>query len=127
MILLVFIGAFFITNALAQEPPLTVQRIHIEFPPVLLAIEQAVDPVDPAVKRVRVDYAGIGSDFERGVGLTDCIAGADFPAIPAEQVKRGYNQEEGNKIRGRHFLRSPGRWKKQQDRNKMDQPHGLPA
>jgi membrane dipeptidase len=79
--------------------------IHIKFPPVLPTIAQAVDHIDHVVKLVGIDYAGIGSDFDGGGGLADCVDVADFPKITAELVKRGYNQEEIYKIWGGNFLR----------------------
>ena len=75
------------------------------FPPVLPTIAQAVDHIDHVVKLVGIDYTGIGSDFDGGGGLADCVDVADFPKITAELVKRGYNQEEINKIWGGNFLR----------------------
>jgi membrane dipeptidase len=79
--------------------------IETFFPPVLPTIAEAVDHIDHVVKLVGIDYVGIGSDFDGGGGLADCVDVADFPKITAELVKRGYSREEINKIWGGNFLR----------------------
>jgi membrane dipeptidase len=79
--------------------------IETFFPPVLPTIAQAVDHIDHVVKLAGIDYAGIGSDFDGGGGLADCMDVADFPKITAEMIKRGYSREEIDKIWGGNFLR----------------------
>jgi membrane dipeptidase len=79
--------------------------INTFFPPVLPNIVQAVDHIDHVVKLVGVDYVGIGSDFDGGGGLADCIDVAGFPKITSELLKRGYSSEEIGKIWGGNFLR----------------------
>jgi membrane dipeptidase len=80
----------------------SIQQIY---PPVLPFITQAVDHIDYVVKLVGIDYVGIGSDFDGGGGLADCTDVADFPKITAELVKRGYSQQDIDKIWGGNFLR----------------------
>jgi membrane dipeptidase len=74
--------------------------IETFFPPVLPTIAQAVDHIDHVVKLAGIDYAGIGSDFDGGGGLADCMDVADFPKITTEMIKRGYSREEIDKIWG---------------------------
>jgi membrane dipeptidase len=75
------------------------------FPPVLPTIAQAVDHIDHVVKLAGIDYVGIGSDFDGGGGLADCVDVADYPKITNELVKRGYTAEGIDKIWGGNFLR----------------------
>jgi membrane dipeptidase len=79
--------------------------INTHFPPVLPVIAQAVDHIDHVVNLVGVDYVGIGSDFDGGGGLADCVDVANFPKITEELVKRGYTTKEIEKIWGGNFLR----------------------
>lgn len=75
------------------------------YPEVLPTIAEAVDHIDWVVQLVGVDHVGIGSDFDGGGGLADCADVADFPKITDELIKRGYTQQEINKIWGENFLR----------------------
>jgi membrane dipeptidase len=79
--------------------------INANFPPVLPPIAEAVNHIDYVVKLVGIDHVGIGSDFDGGGGLSDCEDVAAFPKITEELVKRGYSQDEINKIWGGNFLR----------------------
>lgn len=79
--------------------------IDRNYPPVLPTIAKAVDHIDHIVKLVGVDHVGIGSDFDGGGGLADCADVSDFPKITEELLKRGYNQEDINKIWGGNFFR----------------------
>jgi len=79
--------------------------INKYYPPVLPTIAQAMDHIDHVVKLVGIDYVGIGSDFDGGGGLEDCVDVADFPKITAELVKRGYSRKDITRIWGGNFLR----------------------
>ena len=48
---------------------------------------------------------GIGSDFDGGGGLADCIDVGEFPKITMELLRRGYVEEDIIKIWGGNFLR----------------------
>jgi len=79
--------------------------LNEKYPPVLPTIADAVDHIDYVVNLVGVDYVGIGSDFDGGGGLKDCVDVADFPKITQELVKRGYSEEDIVKIWGGNFIR----------------------
>jgi membrane dipeptidase len=79
--------------------------IDVNFPTVLPTIAQAVDHIDYVVKLAGVDCVGIGSDFDGGGGLADCPDVAAFPRITEELLKRGYSEEDVDKIWGGNFLR----------------------
>jgi membrane dipeptidase len=79
--------------------------IERDFPPELPTIAEAVDHIDHVVKLVGIDYVGIGSDFDGGGGLSDCADVSDFPKITEELVRRGYTEDDINKIWGGNFLR----------------------
>jgi membrane dipeptidase len=79
--------------------------IDNNFPPALPTIAQAVDHIDHVVKVAGIDHVGIGSDFDGGGGLADCVDVAGYPKITAELLKRGYSEKDIDKIWGGNFLR----------------------
>jgi membrane dipeptidase len=79
--------------------------IDKNFPPVLPTIAQAVDHIDHVVKIAGIDHVGIGSDFDGGGGLADCVDVAGYPMITAELLNRGYSEKDIDKIWGGNFLR----------------------
>jgi membrane dipeptidase len=79
--------------------------IDKNYPSELPTIAQAVDHIDHVVKVAGIDHVGIGSDFDGGGGLADCVDVAGYPNITAELVKRGYSEKDIDKIWGGNFLR----------------------
>lgn len=79
--------------------------IDKNYPEVLPTISQAVDHIDHVVKVAGIDHVGIGSDFDGGGGLADCVDVAGYPKITAELLKRGYTEKDIDKIWGGNFLR----------------------
>jgi membrane dipeptidase len=79
--------------------------IDKNYPPILPTISKAVDHIDHVVKVAGIDHVGIGSDFDGGGGLADCVDVADYPKITAELLKRGYSEKDIDKIWGGNFLR----------------------
>jgi membrane dipeptidase len=71
----------------------------------LPTIAQAVDHISHVVKIAGIDHVGIGSDFDGGGGLADCVDVADYSRITAELLKRGYSKTDIDKIWGGNFLR----------------------
>lgn len=63
------------------------------------------DYVDHVKSLVGIDYVGIGSDFDGGGGLEDCVDVSQFPNITREMLKRGYTEDEICKVWGGNFLR----------------------
>ncbi len=76
-----------------------------KLPKELPTISDFVDHIDYVVDLVGVDFVGIGSDFDGGGGLADCVDVSEFPNITYELLRRGYTEEDINKIWGRNFLR----------------------
>lgn len=79
--------------------------INRYYPAPLPTITNAVDHIDHVVKLVGIDYVGIGSDFDGGGGLEDCVDVSDYPKITEELIRRGYSKADINKIWGGNFLR----------------------
>ena len=73
-------------------------------PPVNVA--RIVDHIDHIVKLVGVDHVGIGSDFD-GVQITTTglATVAELPNLTKELLRRGYSEEDVDKILGGNMLR----------------------
>ena len=73
-------------------PPVTVSRI--------------VDHIDHIVKLVGIDHVGLGSDFDGVQAVpTDLSSVADLPNLTRELLRRGYSEEDVDKILGGNMLR----------------------
>ncbi|MFC2121487.1 dipeptidase [Bacteroidota bacterium] len=69
--------------------------------------KQLVDHIDHIVKIAGVDYVGIGSDYD-GIGYSqpsDLPDVSSYPIIVFELLKRGYTEENINKILSENFFR----------------------
>ncbi|HEX8846137.1 MAG TPA: dipeptidase [Pyrinomonadaceae bacterium] len=73
-------------------------------PPV--TVSRLVDHIDHIVKLVGVNHVGIGSDFD-GIQAVpvDLATVADLPNLTNELLRRGYSEEDINKILGGNILR----------------------
>jgi membrane dipeptidase len=73
-------------------------------PPVTVA--RIVDHIDYIVKLVGIDHVGVGSDFDGIQAVpTDLSTVAQLPNLTAELLKRGYSEEDIDKILGGNILR----------------------
>ncbi len=80
-------------------------QLDVDFPQNLATVSDAVDHIDHIVKVAGIDHVGIGTDFDGGGGLQDCIDASELGNITLELVKRGYTEEEIRKIWGGNFMR----------------------
>ncbi|MGE3692700.1 MAG: dipeptidase [Novosphingobium sp.] len=68
-------------------------------------LAQLADHIDHLVKRIGIDHAGIGADFDGGGGIEGLASVADYPALFAELARRGYSQADLEKLSSRNMLR----------------------
>lgn len=68
-------------------------------------VSRMVDHIDYVTDRIGVDHVGIGTDFNHGGGVVGFEEADSAQAVTAELVRRGYSDEEINKIWGGNFLR----------------------
>jgi membrane dipeptidase len=73
-------------------------------PPV--TVSRLVDHIDHIVKLVGIDHVGLGSDFD-GIQAVpvDLASVADLPNLTKELLRRGYSEEDIDKILGGNILR----------------------
>jgi len=74
-------------------------------PRKLATVSDAVDHIDHIVELIGIDYIGIGTDFDGGGGLADCVDVSQLPNITKELVARGYSEDEIRKIWGGNLMR----------------------
>ena len=76
-----------------------------KYPAKLATVSDAVDHIDHIVKVIGIDHVGIGTDFDGGGGLKDCVDASQLGNITIELVRRGYTEEQIRKIWGGNFFR----------------------
>src|SRR5436305_41648 len=69
-------------------------------------VSRVVDHVDHIVRLVGIEHVGVGSDFD-GIQAVpaDLSTVADLPNLTAELLRRGYTEEDVDKILGGNILR----------------------
>jgi len=84
------------------------REINGKFPQIRATVADAVDHIDHIVKVAGIDHVGIGSDFDGGGGLEDCMDASQLWKITVELVKRGYEEDQIQKIWGGNIMRIMG-------------------
>lgn len=80
-------------------------KIKARYPEQNAYIKDYVDHIDYVVKNIGIDYVGIGTDFDGGGGVKDCMDASQLIGITADLISRGYSNEEIEKIWGGNFIR----------------------
>lgn len=88
--------------AQARKAWYTADSLH---PRVLATVSDAVDHIDHMVEVAGIDHVGIGTDFDGGGGLADCMDASELDNITLEMVKRGYTEDQIRKIWGGNIMR----------------------
>ncbi len=81
------------------------QELGRKYPRPMATVADLVDHVDHVVDLIGIDHVGIGTDFDGGGALEDCFDVSELGNITLELVKRGYTEEEIEKIWSGNFLR----------------------
>ena len=68
-------------------------------------VKDIVDHIDHVIKLVGVDYVGIGTDFDGGGGVVGCDDVSEMFHVTEELLRRGYTDQEIEKIWGGNFFR----------------------
>ncbi len=71
----------------------------------LATVSDVVDHIDHIVEVAGIDHVGIGTDFDGGGGVEGCRDVSEMGNITLELVRRGYTQNEIEKIWGGNFMR----------------------
>ncbi|MEM0953408.1 MAG: dipeptidase [Pseudomonadota bacterium] len=79
--------------------------INKQFPDPLATVGHVVDHIDHIVKVAGIDHVGIGCDFDGGGGIEGVFDASEVMNITIELVRRGYTEEEIEKIWGGNLMR----------------------
>ena len=79
------------------------KAIDARYPPA--TITEFVDHIDHAVKVAGIDHVGVGTDFDGGGGVPGFNDHGDSFNVTLELVRRGYSQQDIEKIWGGNLLR----------------------
>lgn len=90
------------TRAKAME---AYQEIYEKYPGVRTTLQELVDHIDHVVELIGVDFVGIGTDFDGGGGVEGCNDVSEMPNITEELLRRGYSEEDIQKIWGGNIMR----------------------
>jgi membrane dipeptidase len=75
------------------------------YPEEKATLKDLVDHIDYVVELVGIDHVGIGTDFDGGGGVEGCDDVSEMPYITEELLRRGYSEEEIQKIWGGNLMR----------------------
>ena len=78
-------------------------EVDAEFPPADVAVY--CDHIDHIVEVAGIDHVGIGSDFDGGGGIGGWQNAAESRNVTRELVKRGYSEQDIQKIWSVNLLR----------------------
>jgi membrane dipeptidase len=73
--------------------------------PTGVTVDDFVDHIDYMVKLIGIDHVGISSDFDGGGGIQGWNDASETYNVTLELVKRGYTQDQINKLWGENLLR----------------------
>lgn len=81
------------------------QNLNVQFPRKLSTVEKVVDHIDHMKAVAGIDHIGIGTDFDGGGGVEGCNDVSEMGNITVELLRRGYTEEEIEKIWGKNLMR----------------------
>jgi membrane dipeptidase len=75
------------------------------YPEELATLNDLADHIDYVVELFGIDHVGIGTDFDGGGGIEGCDDVSEMPHITEELLRRGYSEEDVQKIWGGNLMR----------------------
>ena len=81
------------------------QELNNKFPAPPATVKNVVDHIDHIVKIAGIDHVGIGCDFDGGGGIEGVFDASEVMNITIELVRRGYSEEQIEKIWGGNLIR----------------------
>ena len=87
------------------ERRLAFNEINEKFPTPSATVKHVVDHIDHMVSIAGIDHVGIGCDFDGGGGIDGVFDASEVMNITIELVRRGYSEEDIEKIWGKNVMR----------------------
>ncbi|MDT0607446.1 dipeptidase [Croceitalea rosinachiae] len=81
------------------------QEINETYPNPPATVKHVADHIDHIVKVAGIDHVGIGCDFDGGGGIQGIFDASEVMNITIELVRRGYTEEQIEKIWGGNLIR----------------------
>lgn len=81
------------------------EAIDEKYPQARATVEDVADHIDHAVRIAGVDFVGVGTDFDGGGGVIGCNDVSEMYRLTIELLRRGYKEEEIEKIWGGNIMR----------------------
>lgn len=102
-------GAMGAVSDMTQEERAALRQafndINDKYPNPPATVEHVVDHIDHIVKVAGIDHVGIGCDFDGGGGIQGVFDASEVMNITVELVRRGYSEEQIEKIWGGNLMR----------------------
>ena len=87
------------------ERRLAFNQINEKFPTPSATVKHVVDHIDHMVSIAGIDHVGIGCDFDGGGGIDGVFDASEVMNITIELVRRGYSEQDIEKIWGKNVMR----------------------
>lgn len=81
------------------------QEINEKYPDPPATVTHVVDHIDHIVTVAGIDHVGVGCDFDGGGGIQGVFDASEVMNITIELVRRGYTEEQIEKIWGGNLIR----------------------
>lgn len=81
------------------------QALNEKYPAPPATVKHVADHIDHIVQVAGIDHVGIGCDFDGGGGIEGVFDASEVMNITIELVKRGYTEEQIQKIWGGNLIR----------------------
>lgn len=94
-----------LSEAMREARREALAQINETYPYERATLKMVVDHIDHIVQLVGVDHVGIGPDFDGGGGVTGMYDVSEAANVTYELVKRGYSEEDIEKIWSGNFFR----------------------
>lgn len=91
-------------EALRAKATQEFRAVMQKYPEERATVKDIVDHIDHIIKIVGVDYAGIGTDFDGGGGVTGCGDVSEMFHVTMEMLRRGYSERNIQKIWGGNIM-----------------------
>ncbi|MEM9142458.1 MAG: dipeptidase [Bacteroidota bacterium] len=88
-----------------QEMRKSMEVLRAKYPDAPATVQHVADHIDHIVKIAGIDHVGIGCDFDGGGGIEGVFDASEVMNITIELVKRGYTEEQIEKIWGGNLMR----------------------
>jgi membrane dipeptidase len=81
------------------------QELNKKYPDPPATVKHVVDHIDHIIKIAGINHVGIGCDFDGGGGIEGVFDASEVMNITIEMVRRGYTEEQIEKIWGGNLIR----------------------